>query len=88
MITDKEYQIQNLSRIFNDGALSPVFKENPKYPVNGVPRISYDDVMDYKFIIRNDKDFSSNSFWSEDDVEMIFDYKNIEELVDDGWRLD
>jgi hypothetical protein len=87
MTTDKEYQIQNLERIFNDGALSPVFKGNPKYPVKGVSRISYDDVMNYKLIIRHDNDFSSNSFWSED-AEIMVEYKNIEELVDDGWRLD
>ncbi len=90
MCTDKEYQIKNLQRIFNDGALSPIFKENPKYPTsNGVYRISYDDVMNYKFVIRHDEDFSGDGtrFWNKD-TEIIVEYKNIEELVDDGWRLD
>jgi len=87
MTTDKEYQIQNLERIFNDGALSPIFKHNPKYPVEGVARIAYGDVMDYKIVIRNEKDFSGNSFWSEN-ADIIAEYKSIEDLVDDGWRLD
>jgi hypothetical protein len=87
MITDKEYQIENLERIFKDGALSPVFKRNPKYPVDGISRIAYDDVMNYKCIIRHDKDFKDNSFWSED-ADIIIEYKSIEDLVDDGWRLD
>lgn len=87
MITDREYQITNLKRIFNDGTLSPVFKANPKYPVAGIPRIAYSDVMNYKCIIRHDKDCSFNSFWSEE-TDIIVEYKSIEDLVDDGWRLD
>ncbi len=88
MISDKEYQAKNLERIFSDGALSPVLKRNPKYPIEeGVPRIVYSDIMDYKFIIRHDKNFSGNSFWSED-ADVIVTYNSIEELVNDGWRLD
>lgn len=87
MITDKEYQTINLERIFNDGALSPMFKSNPKYPVEGVSRIAYSDIMDHKYVIRHDKDSSDNSFWSED-AEILVEYKSIKYLVDDGWRLD
>lgn len=87
MTSDREYQIKNLEKITNDAALSPIFKRNPKYPVEGVARISYSDIMDYKFVIRNDKDFSDNSCWSED-ADIIVEYKCIEDLVDDGWRLD
>ena len=88
MFNDKEYQIENLERIFNDGALSPVFKWNPKYPVDGEPRIAYRDVMNYKYILRNCKEsLNFNAFWSEE-ADIIVEYKSIEELVDDGWRLD
>ena len=90
MLTDNEYQIKNLEKIFTDGALSPVFKRNPKYPIDdGVARIAYRDVMDFKYVIRNCKDFSDESkyLWSED-ADIIVEYKCIEDLVDDGWRLD
>ena len=33
------------------------------------------------------KAFKGNSFWSED-TDIIIEYNSIEELVDDGWRLD
>ena len=90
MITDKEYQFKNLERIFTDGALSPAFKRNSKYPIGGgVARIGYGDVTDFKYVIRNCKDLSDeyNYFWSED-TDIIAEYKSIEDLVDDGWRLD
>ena len=88
MISDKEYQAKNLERIFSNGSLSPVFKQNPKYPIKyGVPRIAYSDIMNYKFMIRHNKNFSENSFWNED-AEVIVSYNSIEELVNEGWRLD
>jgi len=88
MISDKEYQANNLEGIFSGGALSPIFRRNPKFPIEeGVPRIAYKDIMDNKFIIRHDKNFSDNSFWNED-ADVIVKYNSIEELVDDGWRLD
>jgi len=88
MSSDKEYQVEDLERIFTGATLSPVFRHNPKYPIKGgIARIAYNDIMDYKFIIRHDKNFNGNSFWSED-ADVIAEYKSIEELVDDGWRLD
>ena len=61
MITDEEYQMKNLERIFTDGALSPVFKRNPKYPIDGgVARIAYGDVTDYKYVISNSKTLVMN----------------------------
>lgn len=87
MITDKEYQIKNLEKIFNDACFSPAFHQHEKYPIEGLPRISYDDVMNYKYIIRNDRDRSGNTCWSKNS-DMIVEYQSIEDLVDDGWRLD
>lgn len=87
MTADREYQLINLEKIFHDGALSPVFKRNPKYSNDGVPRIAYSDVMDNKYIIRFDGEFDGNSFWSED-TKILVEYDSIEDLVDDGWRLD
>ncbi len=88
-MTDREYQINNLQRIFGEARLSPVFRRNSKYKTEGVPRIAYDDIMNDKRIIRCDNDFSrSGGFWSNTDATIIAQYDSIEELVDDGWRLD
>jgi len=88
-MNDREYQISQLKRIFNAATLAPVFKENNKYTVDGVPRITYDDVMNYKCVIRCDKGFpKSGIFWSDKAAHVIAEYNSIEALVDDGWRVD
>lgn len=88
-MTDREFQIGNLQRIFATASLSPVFKHNPKYKVDGVPRIAYVDIMDYRYVIRCDSGFpKSGAFWSGEDAPVVAQYRSIEELVDDGWRLD
>ena len=86
-MTDKEYQIINLEKIFDDGALSPVFKTNAKYRGDGVPRIAYSDVMDRRYIIRWDNSWDNNAFWDKQ-TEIAATYESIEALVNDGWRLD
>jgi hypothetical protein len=88
MASDRDYQIENLKRIFADASSSPVFKGNDKYPTEGVPRIAYSDVMDFKYNIRVDTEFDAGpSFWDEK-TPVIVKYTSIEDLVDDGWRLD
>lgn len=88
MTDDKKYQLKNLEKIFSEGKLSPVFKRNPNFPIKeGVARIAYSDVMDFKYVIRSDTDFSCDPFWSED-TEVIAEYYNLQAMVDDGWRLD
>ncbi len=88
MIDDKECQIKSLEEIFSEGRLSPIFKRNPKYPIKeGVARIAYSDVMDFRYAIRSETGFSGNPFWSED-TEVIAEYDNLQAMVDDGWRLD
>jgi hypothetical protein len=86
---DREYQIQNLQRIIGGALLSPVFRDNPKHKTDGVARIAYNDVMSCKYIIRSDNNFpKSGGYWSGKDGAIIAQYDSIEDLVDDGWRLD
>lgn len=88
-MNDREYQIANLNRIFSEASLSPVFKDNQKFKTDGVARIAYDDITANKCIIRADIAFpNSGGFWSGWDAAIIAQYGSIEELVDDGWRLD
>jgi len=87
-MNDKEFQKKNLQEIFNTANMSPCFKENPKFLVNGVPRIAYDDVMNWRYIIRLDENFGDNRFWSDNNAKEIVRYSTIDDLVNDGWRLD
>ena len=88
-MTDREYQISELQRTFGAALLSPVFRANTKYEVHGVPRIGYDDIRAEKCIIRCDGRFpESGQYWSGKDAPVIAQYRSIEELVDDGWRVD
>ena len=88
---DREFQKKNLEAIYNAASLAPVFKHNPKYSTgkfNGLtPYISYDDIMNYKFIIRGRPVNEYNPFDAQK-REIIAEYNTIEELVNDGWRLD
>ncbi len=89
VMNDREYQISQLQRIFSTASLAPVFKKNEKYTVDGVPRITYDDIMNYRCIIRCDKGFpKSGMFWSDEEAFVVAEYNSITELVDDGWRVD
>ena len=89
MTTDREFQITNLRRIIDAASVSPVFRKNSKYSYDGVARIGYDDVMAEKCILRCDDNFpESGHYWRGGDAPVIAAYNSIEELVDDGWRLD
>lgn len=90
-MNDQEYQKNNLENIFSGGLFAPFFKLNPKFPSKDgcYPRIMYDDVMDYKYIIRwCEQGFLDNRFYSDLESEVIVEYQSIDELVNDGWRLD
>jgi hypothetical protein len=80
--------MENLQRIFHDATFSPIFKRNPKYPDVKTARINYSDIRNYECIIRNMKEWEDNSFWDDEEAEIVAKYQSIEMLVDDGWRLD
>lgn len=87
MISDKEYQLKNLERIYYEASLSPVFKKNSKYQGDGIPRIAYSDVRNHNYTIRWDKSWDGGLYWDED-TEVIANYETIDALINDGWRLD
>jgi hypothetical protein len=88
---DKEYQKKNLEAIYSAASLAPVFKSNPKHCIGKfaglTPFISYNDVMEYKFIIRGRPIGEHNSFDAAE-RDIIAEYDSLESLVNDGWRLD
>lgn len=88
---DHEYQKKQLERIFNGALLAPVFHRHPDYCINQfaklIPYISFDDVMDYKYIIRGRPTGEHNPYDTEE-REIIAEYHSLDELVNAGWRLD
>lgn len=85
---DKEYQKTELEKIYFAASLAPFFQMNDKFCVNQfaglMPYIAYGDVMGYRFIIRATSDYSDKSITNS----VIAEYGSIDELVNDGWRLD
>jgi hypothetical protein len=85
---DKEYQMKNLEAIYVTASLAPVFKLNTKFCVDQfaghTPYIAYADIMDRKFVIRATSDYTDKS----EANPVIAEYVSIEDLVNDGWRLD
>jgi len=88
--SDFDWQVREIVNIFTRGSMSPVFKINSKYCkgqfLNVTPYISYNDVLNYKYIIRARPQGEINSFDSKE-REIIKQYESIEELVKDGWRI-
>ena len=89
--SDKLFQVSNLERIFRDAAFSPAFRTNPKYCTgefsDSSPYIAYDDVVNHRYIIRA-RPVEEFSQYDNELRTVIREYKNIEEIVNDGWRLD
>lgn len=89
--SDFDWQVRNIANIFHTASMTPVFKQNPKYCTGKfadlTPYISYNDVRNYKYIIRARPFYENNSFDSEE-RDIIIQYDSIEQLVKDGWRLD
>lgn len=83
-------QTDRLHAIFDQSLMSPVFMENPKYCVSEfegmIPYISFNDIIWKHFTIRARPTAVYDRFDTED-REIIVRYNSIEELVNDGWRL-
>jgi hypothetical protein len=88
---DEEYQKKNLVAIYSAATFAPVFLTNPKHCKDQfadlTPYISYNDIMNYRYIIRGRPHGEHNSF-DDQEREIIVEYNSIESLVNDGWRLD
>lgn len=91
MEDDKEYQKKHLTDIYSFASMAPVFKRHLKYCTGiyegCIPYISFDDVMNYRYIIRGRPTGINNRFDFEE-REIIMEYETMDELINDGWRLD
>lgn len=87
-VEEINYQRKKLEVIYSAASIAPIFKPNAKYCFgnfdNLTPYIAYGDVMNYKFIIRTTDDYKNKS----DSNSILVQYGSIDELVNDGWKLD
>jgi hypothetical protein len=88
---DKDFQKKRLERIFRDGSFAPLFKRNPKHCVNKfadlTPYISYNDIKRNQILIRGCP-IGKPNYIDSGQRDVIISYGSIDELVNDGWRLD
>jgi len=68
-MNDRDFQKKHINLIFGAASMAPVFKTHPKYCTNQfsglTPYICYDDVREYKYIIRGRPLGQHNSFDNE-----------------------
>lgn len=82
------YNAKNLERIYVGALLAPVFKFNERFPNCKIPFINYNDIMDYKFIIRVKNPSNLSNSMDCEKGEIVQEYSSMEELLRDGWILD
>ena len=89
----KEQQLELLQEIFAK-CWPPTLVFKPGHegvPEDAVPYISTSDLHDYLYNIRilsNVDFFSKDSFEKKENGRIIAHYESLEDLVEDGWRLD
>ena len=89
---DRKRQKRDLEAIYRDASCSPYFHRNPKWCKgkykNRLPYISYADVKGNEYVIRAaPSGFTPQSYYDGDDPVLVR-YGSIDEVVEDGWRLD
>jgi hypothetical protein len=88
---ENDLQEKRIQLIFEQALFAPLLKRNPKYCrnrfLNLTPYISFKDITANRYAIRctpvgarNIKDLGIR--------ELIVEYENIHDLVNDGWRLE
>ena len=88
---DRDNQLRDLRAIFDGALLAPKFKHSKKYNTKsdeGCPFIRYSDIKEHRYIIRRGgRNFYMDSLCDKE-TEVIAIYGSLEQLIDDGWRLD
>ena len=87
---DTIYQKMYFEAIFSCVLYAPVLEHHPEYCINqfsdSVPYISYDDIINSRYIIRGRSSGDNDRFDSQARA-IIIRYENLDDLVNAGWRL-
>ena len=80
-------QKERLNVIYDEALMSPGFSSNPKYCTENIfPYISYNDILQRKYIIRARPLTVIDRFDIKDRI-IIVSYNSLDELINDGWKL-
>ena len=90
---DIDREIRLFKQVYDDAMYAPYVRWNPKYKTeefNGMtPYICIDDICDYKYVVCAIPDEEAVTMLQEQQRRnVIVEYNSIEEMVEDGWRLD
>ncbi len=87
---DKDFQKKSLESIFRVATFAPLFEPHPRHCINQfagfTPYISFKDLINKRIYIRACPIGNKNSN-DTGERRIIITYSNIDELVEDGWRL-
>ena len=90
-MNEKVSHRKRLEEIYISPSFAPILQKNPKYCVDQfaefTPYISFKDVLNSKFLIRGCPIGSGNAV-DDGNRDVIIEYSSIDELLDDGWRLE
>ena len=88
---DKEIQKKRLESVLREASFAPILKQHRKYCIDRfaglTPYISYKDLINNKLLIKGCP-IGSINITDSGLREIIIEYRNIEELVNDGWQLE
>ena len=83
-----DYNLSNLERIYECALFAPIFRFNERFPDCKIPFINYNDIMDYKYIMREKDSLNLSNSMDCTEGRVIKEYGSLKELVWDGWTLD
>ena len=90
---NNQSEIRLFNQIYKDALYAPLLRWNPKYKTeeyNGMtPYICIKDICDYKYVVCAIPDEEVTMTLQEmSRRNVIVEYGSVEEMVEDGWRLD
>jgi len=90
---DINREIKLFKRVYDDAMYAPLLRWNPKYKTEEfndmTPYICIDDICDYNYVVCAIPDEEVTMMLQERfRRNVIAEYNSIEEMVEDGWRLD
>ena len=85
-------EIRLFNQVYEDAAYAPLLRRNPKFKkqLEGMtPYICINDICNYKYVVCAIPDEEvTMGFQEMNRRNVIREYGSVEEMVEDGWRLD
>ena len=90
---DIEREVRLFKKVYDDAMCAPYLRWNPKYKTKEfsgmTPYICIADICDYNYVVCAIPDNEAHMMLQEQERRnVIVEYNSVEEMVEDGWRLD